>query len=148
MVKHKSLGKETHCRGFLNYSTLRRSRFLLCFLLLLQSFLSLIFLTPLLKPRHFLFIIEKLGNDRLVHTHDLQDLVLGDLRTALIAADLAVDPDRVFVRLGFRKKVGSTKKKSLRSCYKVPSVKQAIGALFRIARTFLNKNANTLNLKF
>ena len=87
-----SLGKETPCRGFLHYSTLRRSRLLLCFLLLLQSFFSLILLTPLLELRHFLLIIEKLGDDRLVHTDYFQNLMLGDLGATAVSAHRIIKP--------------------------------------------------------
>ena len=90
VVWQYSLGKETPRRGFHNYSTLRRARFLLCFLLLLQAFLFLLFLTPLLKLRHFFLIIKKLGDDRRIHTNDLQNFVFGDLGTATVTAYLIV----------------------------------------------------------
>ena len=85
-----SLGKETPCRGFLNHTKLRRARFLLCFFFLLQTFLFLVFLTPLLKLRHFFLIVEKLGDDRCIHTHDLQNLVLGDLGSTAIASHFVI----------------------------------------------------------
>lgn len=62
---------------------LRRARFLLCFFLLF-----LLFLSPPLKLRHFLLVVEKLGDDRLIHTHDLQNLMLGDLGATTIASYL------------------------------------------------------------
>ena len=110
MRKNKfSLGKETPCRGFHNYATLRRSRFFLRLFLLLQTFLFLIFLTPLLKLRHFFLIVEKLGDDRLIHTHDLQNFVLGDLGSTAVTANLVIkDKTRFNLIIQQRKRMLNT----------------------------------------
>ena len=55
-------------------SSLRYHFHILCFI-----YLFFLRLSPLLKFRHFFLVIEKLGDDWFIHTHDFQDLMFGDL---------------------------------------------------------------------